>query len=94
MRDTTGTIMGLHPVEFRYTAHAPDAPVQYGLIAAEVAETAPDLVAHNTNGEIETVYYDKVNAMLLKQVQTRQRLIEKLESRISELERRDMVGSR
>jgi hypothetical protein len=88
MRDTTGTIMGLHPVEFRYTAHGPDAPIQFGLIAEEVAETAPDLVAHNAKGEIETVYYDKVNAMLLNQVQTQQRLIERLESRIVELENR------
>jgi translation initiation factor IF-2 len=49
---------------------------------------APDLVARNKAGEIETVYYDKVNAMLLNQVQTQQRVIQKLESRLAELESR------
>ncbi|MGB7759921.1 MAG: tail fiber domain-containing protein [Bryobacteraceae bacterium] len=80
MGDTTETLMSLRPVQFRYTAYGPGAPLQYGLIAEEVAEIAPELVAHNANGEIETVFYDKVNAMLLNQVQTQQRRIEQLES--------------
>jgi hypothetical protein len=62
--------------------------LQYGLIAEDVAETAPDLVAHSANGEIETVYYDKVTAMLLNEVQKLHRLNEKLESGIAELEDR------
>jgi hypothetical protein len=93
MRDTTATILNLHPVEFRYTAHAPDSPLQYGLIAEEVAEIAPDLVARNMDGEIETVYYDKVNAMLLNHVQklTREKdaladSVRSLESRLAALE--------
>ena len=69
MGDTTDTLMSLRPVQFRYTAHGPDAPLQYGLIAEEVADVAPELVAHKAGGEIETVYYDKVNAMLLNEVQ-------------------------
>ncbi|MGB7758597.1 MAG: tail fiber domain-containing protein [Bryobacteraceae bacterium] len=76
MGDTTETLMSLRPVQFRYTAYGAGAPLQYGLIAEEVAEVAPELVAHNAKGEIETVYYDKVNAMLLNQVQTQQREIE------------------
>ena len=76
MRDTTGTIMSLHPVEFRYTAHGPDGPVQFGLIAEEVAAVAPELTTRKPDGEIETVYYDKVNAMLLNEVQKQHRVIE------------------
>jgi hypothetical protein len=76
MGDTTETLMSLRPVQFRYTAYGPGAPLQYGLIAEEVAEIAPELVAHDASGEIETVFYDKVNAMLLNQVQTQQREIE------------------
>jgi predicted nuclease with TOPRIM domain len=76
MGDTTETLMSLRPVQFRYIVHGADAPLQYGLIAEEVAAVAPELVAHNAKGEIETVYYDKVNAMLLNQVQTQQRQIE------------------
>ena len=95
MGDTTETLMSLRPVQFRYIAHGPGAPLQYGLIAEEVAEVAPELVAHNAKGEIQTVFYDKVNAMLLNQVQTQQRQIETqqkaiadLESRLAELESR------
>ena len=99
MGDTTETLMSLRPVQFRYTAYGPGAPLQFGLIAEEVAEVAPELVAHDANGEIETVFYDKVNAMLLNQVQTQQRQIEsqkeqfaerisQLESRLAELESR------
>jgi hypothetical protein len=96
MGDTTGTIMSLHPVRFHYKAWGPDSEMQYGLIAEDVADVAPDLVARTPKGEIMTVYYDKVNAMVLNQVQEQHRLIEKqntliqqLESRIAELENRD-----
>jgi hypothetical protein len=95
MADTTETLMSLRPVQFRYIAYGSGAPLQYGLIAEEVAETAPELVAHDANGEVQTVFYDKVNAMLLNQVQTQQREIESqkkqigdLESRLAELESR------
>jgi hypothetical protein len=69
MGDTTETLMSLRPVQFRYNAYGPDSPLQFGLIAEEVAEVAPDLVARKANGEVETVFYDKVNAMLLNEVQ-------------------------
>lgn len=86
MPDTTDTIMRLRPVEFRYTSQGEDAPRQYGLIAEEVGEIAPELVAHNAKGEVETVYYDKVNAMLLRVVQEQQRAIEELKARVASLE--------
>jgi hypothetical protein len=93
MGDTTETLMSLRPVQFRYTAHGPDSPLQYGLIAEEVAEVAPELVAHKAGGEIETVFYDKVNAMLLNEVQKLHRenaalaeTLRKLESRLAGLE--------
>ena len=93
MRDTTETIMSLHPVEFRYTTHGPEGPIQFGLVAEEVAEVAPELVVHKQSGEIETVYYDKVNAMLLNEVQKLHRenaalaeTLRKLESRLAGLE--------
>ena len=40
---------------------------QFGLIAEEVAEVNPDLVVRDENGEIYTVRYDAVNAMLLNE---------------------------
>lgn len=88
MGETTTMLMSLRPVRFRYKAHGANGPEQYGLVAEEVAEVAPELVATNPDGQIETVYYDKINAMLLNQVQTQQRLIESLETRLAELEGR------
>ena len=40
---------------------------QFGLIAEEVATVNPDLVVRDKNGEIYTVRYDAVNAMLLNE---------------------------
>ena len=40
---------------------------QFGLIAEEVAAVNPDLVVRDKNGEIYTVRYDAVNAMLLNE---------------------------
>lgn len=85
MGDTTETLMSLRPVQFRYIAHGPDSPLQYGLIAEEVAEVAPELVARKANGEVETVFYDKVNAMLLNQVQEQQRSLQDQEKTIDQL---------
>jgi hypothetical protein len=91
MGDTTDTLMSLRPVRFHYRQYGPDSPMQYGLIAEEVAEVAPDLVARNRDGQIETVFYDKVNALLLNQVQTQQRLIESQQQQL-ESQRLELTG--
>jgi hypothetical protein len=87
--DTTETLMALRPVRFRYKVNAPDGPENYGLIAEEVNEVAPELVGRGQDGQIESVSYDKVNAMLLNEVQKQHRLIEALESRLADLENRE-----
>jgi len=60
------SILALKPVSFRYKAHKDGTP-QFGLIAEDVAEVNPDLVVRDENGEIYTVRYDAVNAMLLNE---------------------------
>jgi hypothetical protein len=64
-------LLRLRPVTFRYKKPLDDGskPIQYGLIAEEVAEVYPDLVARNKNGQVETVQYYKLDAMLLNEVQ-------------------------
>ncbi len=42
----------LRPVRFHYK-QLPQGPVQYGLIAEEVAKVYPELVTRNAKGEIE-----------------------------------------
>ena len=63
-------ILKLNPVTFHYkggdTKKAHDTP-QFGLIAEEVAKVNPDLVVRGKDGEIYTVRYDAVNAMLLNE---------------------------
>jgi DNA-directed RNA polymerase specialized sigma54-like protein len=66
MDDASEAIMALKPVTFHYKSDGPGLP-QFGLIAEEVAEVNPDLVVRDKNGEIYTVRYDAVNAMLLNE---------------------------
>ena len=51
---------------FQYKVDKIGTP-QFGLIAEEVAEVNPDLVVRGKDGEIYTVRYDAVNAMLLNE---------------------------
>jgi hypothetical protein len=81
-------LMRLRPVTYRYKVAYADGsmPIQYGLIAEEVAEIYPELVAHDKDGRIETVQYYKLDAMLLNELQKQRRIIEALESRLAALE--------
>ena len=76
MADASDVLMKLHPVTFRYKAHEGAGPVQYGLIAEEVAEVAPSLVAAGRDGTIETVFYQHLPPMLLNEFQKQQRTID------------------
>ena len=66
MDKASETILGLKPVTFHYKMDTTETP-QFGLIAEEVTEVNPGLVVRDENGEIYTVRYDAVNAMLLNE---------------------------
>jgi hypothetical protein len=66
MDKASEAILALKPVTFHYKTDSANAP-QFGLIAEEVAEVNPDLVFRDKNGEIYTVRYEAVNAMLLNE---------------------------
>jgi methyl-accepting chemotaxis protein len=66
MESASESILALKPVIFCYKSDKTDTS-QFGLIAEEVAEVNPDLVVRDENGEIYTVRYDAVNAMLLNE---------------------------
>jgi uncharacterized phage infection (PIP) family protein YhgE len=57
---------------------------QFGLIAEEVAEVNPDLVVRDDQGEIYTVRYEAVNAMLLNEFLKEHRKVEKQSREILE----------
>jgi hypothetical protein len=95
MDTASSDLMWLRPVTFRYQKPFADGskPIQYGLIAEEVAEVYPDLVAHSADGQIETVKYQVLDSMLLnelqkehQQVQQQAEMIRSLESRLAALE--------
>jgi hypothetical protein len=46
----------------------------------------PDLVAHSADGQIETVKYQVLDAMLLNQVQRQQEEIRSLRERLAKME--------
>jgi hypothetical protein len=77
MGEASSRLMQLRPVTYRYTQAYADGskPIDYGLIAEEVEQVYPDLVAHLKDGEVETVQYHKINAMLLNEVQKQHRQI-------------------
>src|SRR6266498_3592928 len=92
MDHASEAVLALKPVTFHYKSDAKDTP-QFGLIAEEVAEVNPELVVHDDKGEIYTVRYEAVNAMLLneflkehRRVQEQNRKIQQQEVTITELE--------
>jgi len=82
-------LMSLRPVAFYYRPeYDAKRTRQYGLVAEEVAEVAPQLVAFDDEGDPETVRYHFVSAMLLNEVKKQRRLVEQQQFRIEELEAR------
>ena len=88
MDQASSALMRLRPVTFRYKkAYANgERPVQYGLIAEEVDEVYPELVVKNEEGQVQTVEYQKLNSMLLNEVQKQHRQIHELTERLAQLE--------
>ena len=66
MDKASEAILALKPITFHYKSDSIGTP-QFGLIAEEVAAVNPDLVVRDENGEIYTVRYEAVNAMLLNE---------------------------
>jgi hypothetical protein len=63
-------------------------PLQYGLIAEEVAEIYPELVVLDTDGQPAGVRYHVLPAMLLNELQRQQRALEAQASRLAEQDER------
>ena len=71
MADASSGLLSLRPVTFRYKQPYADGtkPLDYGLIAEEVAKVYPDLVVKDAGGNVQTVQYQKLTPMLLNEVQ-------------------------
>jgi len=77
MDQASEAILALKPVTFRYKGDN-TATTQFGLIAEDVVAVSPDLVVHDGKGEIYTVRYEAVNAMLLNEFLKEHRKVEQL----------------
>jgi len=66
MGSASEAILGLKPVTFHYKSDSESTP-HFGLIAEQVEKVNPDLVVRDEHGEIYTVRYEAVNAMLLNE---------------------------
>jgi hypothetical protein len=74
MTDASSKLMRLRPVTFKYKPEIDHSgSTQYGLIAEEVEEVFPDLVARDKDGKIETVKYHLLSVLLVNELQKQYR---------------------
>jgi len=70
--DASQTLYALRPVEFSYVPEIdPSGALQYGLIAEEVADVAPNLVVNDDAGAPYTVRYEQLIPLLLNELQVK-----------------------
>jgi hypothetical protein len=86
MGDASNAIFRLRPVTYRYKQPFADGskPIDYGLIAEEVADVYPDMVVKGADGQIQTVQYQKLTPMLLNELQKQHRLVEQMAKALEE----------
>ena len=86
MDKASEALLALKPVTFRLKGELdPSHRPQWGLIAEEVEKVNPDLVDRNSKGEVESVRYDAVNAMLLNEFLKAHRQVAEQEASITQL---------
>ena len=77
MDKASEALYALKPVTFHYKKEIDPAGIaQFGLVAEEVGKANSELVVRDKNGEIYTVRYDAVNAMLLNEFLKEHRKVE------------------
>jgi len=89
--ETAEALLQLRPVTFRYRHTATDGtnqPPRYGLIAEEVAELLPQVVARGAGGQVEGIDYFQFPALLVSALQHQQTVIEAQGQRLHALESR------
>ena len=81
MGATSKAVLALRPVTFHYKPELDKtATPQFGWVAEEVAAVNPDLVTRDGKGNLYTVRYEAVNAMLLNEFLKEHRKVQKLEA--------------
>lgn len=91
MGDASKLLMSLRPVTFRYKKPYDNGekPIQFGLIAEEVAEVFPELTVYNAEGQPETVKYQDLPPLLLNELQKLRKEKDELAKQLAERDTRD-----
>ena len=85
----SNVLYDLRPVTFEYKPEIdPLGITQYGLIAEEVAEVAPDLVVYDDAGDPYTVRYEQLVPLLLNEVREHEATIAELRALVDDLSTR------
>jgi endosialidase-like protein len=88
MDKASEAILALKPVTFRYKKQLdPEGITQFGLVAEDVEKVDPALVTRNDKGEVETVRYDAVNAMLLNEFLKEHKAVQEQGATVAELKK-------
>jgi len=92
MGSVSERLFSLRPVTFRYKEPYVDGskPVQFGLIAEEVAEAFPELVVYGKDGKPETVSYHLLATLLLNEFQKEHSVTLAQANRIAALEKQSV----
>lgn len=81
MGEVSSPVLNLRPVTFDFIGK-PSHKKQVGLIAEEVEQIMPSLVAYNSEGEVESVKYHDLSVLLLNELQKLNKRIEDLEQKL------------
>jgi hypothetical protein len=90
MGDASARLMLLRPVKFHYKTGSDDGTksLHYGLIGEEVNSIYPELVVRGLDGQVESVQYHELPAMLLNEIQKQRKTIDLQTQQIHVLEQR------
>ena len=86
MDKASEALFSLKPVTFHYKKEIdPAGSSQFGLVAEDVERVNADLVTRDETGKVNSVRYDKVNAMLLNEFLKQHKKVEEQQATIAEL---------
>lgn len=90
MGSASSALMQLRPVTFRHKQAENDGsrPLQYGLIADEVAKVIPDLAVYDEDGAPEAVAYQILPSLLLNELQKQAVRLDAAEKKLEDTEAR------
>jgi hypothetical protein len=83
MDKASEVLYGLKPVTFKYNSDN-TGRTQYGVIAEEVAQVAPDLVFRDKDGTVQTVRFEQIGAMLLNEFLKEHKKVQALEATVAQ----------